>query len=376
MTRLRAGVIGAGSWAVASHLPNLLARPEVEVVGICRHGAAQLAAVADRFGIGFATEDPDALLAQDLDLVVVSSPSAFHAEQARAAVASGAHVLVEKPFTLDPADAWDLVDRAAAADRHLVVAYGFNHLPLTLAAAELLATHGIGTVETVQVTMSTDTRALLSAVGAYPKAAVGVAPDTATWTDPQLSGGGYAQAQLSHALGLALGLTGLRGATVQAAMSAPGGAPVELHAQLLLTFDGGAIGTVSGSSAHPGFQGGRDQLQVRLVGSEGHLDLAYESDTVELHRADTGRHTLPVPARAGSYHCDGPPNTLVDLALGTTTVNRSPGELGARTTEILAAAYRSAATGTPIRIEAHADAPPVAPPPGGSSSERIGGRAQ
>ena len=37
MAKLRLGVIGAGSWAVAAHLPALAARSEeVEFVGVCR----------------------------------------------------------------------------------------------------------------------------------------------------------------------------------------------------------------------------------------------------------------------------------------------------------------------------------------------------
>ena len=39
MSKLRLGVIGAGSWAVASHLPNFARRhDEVEFVGVCRKG--------------------------------------------------------------------------------------------------------------------------------------------------------------------------------------------------------------------------------------------------------------------------------------------------------------------------------------------------
>ena len=39
MAKLRLGVIGAGSWAVASHLPNFAKRrDEVEFVGVCRKG--------------------------------------------------------------------------------------------------------------------------------------------------------------------------------------------------------------------------------------------------------------------------------------------------------------------------------------------------
>ena len=41
----------------------------------------------------------------------------------------------------------------------------------------------------------------------------------------------------------------------------------------------------------------------------------------------------------GSYDCDGPPNRLVDLALGLTDDNPSPGELGARSVEVVEALY-------------------------------------
>jgi predicted dehydrogenase len=34
MKKLRAGVIGAGSWAVAAHLPALAQRQEVDLIGI------------------------------------------------------------------------------------------------------------------------------------------------------------------------------------------------------------------------------------------------------------------------------------------------------------------------------------------------------
>lgn len=70
--RLRVGVIGAGVWAQVSHLPTLLARPDdVELVGVCRHGAAELRDVAERFGFSLASEDYRDILAADLDLCVV-----------------------------------------------------------------------------------------------------------------------------------------------------------------------------------------------------------------------------------------------------------------------------------------------------------------
>ena len=38
MGKVRVGVIGAGSWAVASHLPNLARHKDVEFVGVARKG--------------------------------------------------------------------------------------------------------------------------------------------------------------------------------------------------------------------------------------------------------------------------------------------------------------------------------------------------
>ena len=58
---------------------------------------------------------------------------------------------------------------------------------------------------------------------------------------------------------------------------------------------------------------------------------------------------LPVRPGDALYNDDGPPNALVDLALGREVRNYAPGELGARTVEVLEAAYRSAASG---RLEA------------------------
>ncbi len=81
--------------------------------------------------------------------------------------------------------------------------------------------------------MASTTRELLANVGTYPFSAPEAAPRPETWVDPQLSGGGYGQAQLSHALGIALWITGLRAADVFALMSAPMDAPVELHDEKL-----------------------------------------------------------------------------------------------------------------------------------------------
>ena len=100
---------------------------------------------------------------------------------------------------------------------------------------ELTDQYDIGTVEHLSVHMASVTGELLSNRGAYAGSAEDTAPEPATWTDPSLSGGGYAQAQLSHALGLALWLTRLRAAEAFAFTASPLGAPVELHDAIALS---------------------------------------------------------------------------------------------------------------------------------------------
>lgn len=340
------GVIGAGSWAVASHLPNLAKRAdELEFVAVNRHGAEALERIRDRFGFAHASEDYRDVLDAGVDVCVVASPSGVHHEHAIAALESGAHVLLEKPMTIDPADAWHIVETAERTGRHVVVAFGWNHKAMVRDFKAVLDEYGIGEVEQVSVQMASGTRELLSNTGVYAQAAADTAPEQATWTDPKQSGGGYGQAQLSHALGLALGLTGLRGAEVFAMTSSPLGAPVELHDAVTIRFGNGAVGTMSGGSCHLGAGDDKHQLEVRAIGSEGQLHLDVERELGWLWRRDT-EVRLPVRSGDGAYDCKGPIDTVLDLAQGKDVVNSSPAELGARTVEILDAVYRSAAAGT------------------------------
>jgi predicted dehydrogenase len=353
MSKLRLGVIGAGSWAVSSHLPNFAKRSDqVEFVAVARKGADSLERIKDEFGFRVASEDYRDVLEAGVDICLVASPTGLHHEHAKAAIEAGAHVLVEKPFTIRPEDAWDLVDTAERLGRHIVIAFGWHYRPMVEHFKQLVDQHGIGDVEQVTIQMASVTRELLSNTGAYPDAAPETVPEQRTWTDPALSGGGYGQAQLSHALGLGLWLTGLRGQAAFALTSAPLGAPVELHDAVALRFEGGAIGTLAGGSCHLGANGNKHQLEVRAIGSEGQLQIDVEREIAWLWR-DGGEVDvrLPVAEGDGAYDAVGPPNVLIDLALGRDVANQSPAELGARTVEILDAAYRSSGSGRLEHVE-------------------------
>src|SRR5436853_1440976 len=131
MAKLRLGVIGAGSWAVASHLPNFAQRrDEVEFVAVARKGPELLQKIKDDFGFETASEDYRDVIDAGIDICLVASPTALHHEHAKAALEAGAHVLVEKPVTIDPREAWDLVETADRKGLHQIRRLGWHLLPL------------------------------------------------------------------------------------------------------------------------------------------------------------------------------------------------------------------------------------------------------
>lgn len=349
MARLRLGVIGAGSWTVSSHLPNLVRRRdagEVEFTIVNRRNPQMLARISERFGFAKSTTDWREVIAEGPDVVVVGSPPGHHFEQAKAALEAGAHVTCEKPFTIDPADAWELDATARRTGRSLFIAYGWNYRPMVIQAHRLMHDDGgVGEIEHVSIHMDSVTRELLSETGDYPGADPEAIPQADTWSRPETSGGGYGQAQLTHALGVALWITDLRGREAFALMSAPLDARVELHDAVALRYTNGAIGTMSGGSSHLGGAGNRHAVEVRSIGSRGQFHLDLRDNILWRYRSADDDVRVPLDADAGLYDCQGPIDALVDAGLGRAPANNSPAELGARTVEILDAAYRSAKSG-------------------------------
>ena len=356
--KVRVGVIGAGSWAVSNHMPVLAARDDVELVSVVRKGPEALRYVQERFGFAHASEDYRDALEQGLDAVVVAGPSGFHHEHAKAALEAGANVLCEKPVTIEPADAWDLHETAERLGRHLVISFGWNYGPLGIEAKRIMVSEGgVGALEHVMVQMASGTRELLSATGGYEGSAADMMPDWDTWTDPALSGGGYAPAQLSHAMGMAMWLTCDRAAQVFGFMNNVN-ARVDMHDAICIRYASGATGTLSGASC-PGPANAidapdeiwpRHQLLMRIYGSEGQLILDFERDFLWHYHATGGDNKVDLPPSAGLYTCEGPPSTLIDLTAGKDVPNRSPGELGARTVEVVHAAYESVRSGAPASV--------------------------
>lgn len=349
MAKLRVGVIGAGSWTVSSHLPNLARRRDqgdIELTIVSRRNEALLGRIQHNFGFEQATTDWHEVIEAEPDVVVIGSPPRRHHEHAKAALEAGAHVMCEKPFTIDPAAAWDIDETVKRTGKQLFIAYGWNYRPMVIEAYRLMHDDGgIGQIEHVSMHMDSVTRELLSETGTYPAADPELVPQAETWSRPETSGGGYGQAQLTHLLGMALWVSDLRGEAAFALMSAPMDAQVELHDAVTLRFTNGAIGTMGGASSHLGGADNRHAVDLRAVGDLGMIHLELRDNILWRYRGEGDEVRVALDSDAGMYDCIGPIDAVVDAGLGLSPANNSPAELGARTVEILHAAYRSADSG-------------------------------
>jgi len=119
---------------------------------------AELAArKADEFGFARATGDWRELIADPaVEVVSVTTPNAFHAEMAIAALEAGKHVWCEKPMAVALPDAERMAAAAEASGRTAVLGYNYIQNPLMRQIGSLLAEGAIGRVNHVRLEMDED----------------------------------------------------------------------------------------------------------------------------------------------------------------------------------------------------------------------------
>jgi predicted dehydrogenase len=332
----RIGVVGVGRWALQHHLPQLMAHPRAQVVAVADPNPARLAFARERFGVHHTYRTAVALLsAGDLDGVVVATSNAAHYPVARAALDRGLHVLVEKPMTVEPADAWDLVQRARDGGRHLVVGYPFQFTEGVSLAQNLVG--DLGALHLVSAVYSAPRGHLYRPTGGT----AATDPDPATYADPAVSGGGQGQTEATHAVANLLHVGGLQPNRVNAFTRRHGHA-VDVVDTMMFEFAGGAIGTLATTGVVPERCGAFQRFS--FYGERGVLHQNLTTGALHGYVADTPIR-LPGAPPERRYPTHRPAACLVDLITGARTDNPAPGGLGAMAVSCIAAAYRSARSG-------------------------------
>ena len=102
MKTIKVALAGAGAFGI-KHLDGIKNIPDVEVIALIGRDLAKTQTVADKYGIGFVTDDLAAALAlPELDAVILCTPTQMHAAQTLQCLRAGKHVQVEIPL----ADSW------------------------------------------------------------------------------------------------------------------------------------------------------------------------------------------------------------------------------------------------------------------------------
>ncbi len=273
-SEIGAAVIGSGFIGTV-HI-EALRRIGVNVVGLLDATPDLTRTRAGQLGLGTAFGSLEELLADDrVQVVHVTSPNAFHYSQTKQILATGRHVVCEKPLATDSAESAELVSRARSSGLVNAVNFNIRFYPLNQHVAGLVRDGGLGDVRLV--------------TGHYFQDWLLFDTDWNWRLEPDQGGALRAVADIgSHWLDLASFTTGLRVesvfadlATVVPVRQKPRGevetfatersadtTPVKMSTEdlalITIHFEGGARGAVAISQVSPGR---KNSLQYEIDGS-------------------------------------------------------------------------------------------------------------
>jgi predicted dehydrogenase len=343
--RLRVGVVGLGIGRM--HIEGWRQHAQVDVVAVADADPARLAQVGEQFGIRRRHADlSDMLASTPLDVVSICTPNQSHCELALQALASGCHVLCEKPMAMNAAEAAQMLAAAERAGRRLMINFSYR--------------------------FSAQSRALKAQVdaGMFGDFYFGRSvwhrrrgmPGFGGWFGTKALAGGGPLIDLGvHRLDLALWLMGypkptwVMGATYdpiarQLAQQAGMTFDVEDLAAAFIRFDNGATLVLEASwAAHIGEA---ELMETRLLGSKAgllqkNLNEGYSFDAylyTELNGAQFDLHLNPGTATAPSAMHDYAEAILCHRP------HPAPAEEGLIVMQILDAIYASARSGAPVQL--------------------------
>ena len=209
----RLGFLGTG-WIGRHRMAAMLDTGAVEAVAVADPSPAMTAEAMALAPHAQVVADLDALLALDLDGIVIATPSALHADQSIRALDAGLAVFCQKPLGRNAREAARVVEAARRADRLLLVDFSYRYTAGMQAIAPLVRDRTLGRVHAVDLTFH----------NAY-------GPDKPWFFDRAQSGGGCVMDLGVHLVDLALwvlGFPAIDGAV--AAQLLAGGRPLSASA--------------------------------------------------------------------------------------------------------------------------------------------------
>jgi predicted dehydrogenase len=151
---LRVGVLGAARIAPLALINPAKGNTDVEVTAVAARDVSRAEAFAAKHDIARVHQSYEPLIADpDLDAVYNPLPNGLHGRWTRAALGAGKHVLCEKPFTANAAEAREVAELAADSDRVVMEAFHYRYHPLALRIEEIIASGELGKLKRVEAAL-------------------------------------------------------------------------------------------------------------------------------------------------------------------------------------------------------------------------------
>ncbi|MCV7100287.1 Gfo/Idh/MocA family protein [Mycobacterium palustre] len=148
---VRIGILGAARITPAALIKPARKTDEVVVAAVAARDVSRAHAFAAKHGIARVHDSYEALLADpDLDAIYNPLPIGLHGRWTRAALAAGKHVLCEKPFTANAAEAREIAEVAARSGRVVMEAFHYRYHPCASRVEEIIGSGELGTLERVE----------------------------------------------------------------------------------------------------------------------------------------------------------------------------------------------------------------------------------
>ena len=156
MDRVRIGTLGAARITANALIQPAREVPEAVLTAVASRDPARARAFADMNGIGGTRDSYQALIEDpDIDAVYNPLPNSLHAPWTLTAIEAGKHVLCEKPFASNQAQAQTVAAAAQGSGLVVMEAFHYRYHPLARRMHEIV--HGptgeLGAVRHIEVTL-------------------------------------------------------------------------------------------------------------------------------------------------------------------------------------------------------------------------------
>lgn len=133
---VRAALVGVGGWG-KNHARVL--HEAKALCAVCDADAGLARKYGEMYGVPYHTSLDDLIKTERFEAAVVATPTTTHAPMGRSLIQHKKHVLLEKPFTYEPAEGRELAAMAKKAGTVLTCGYIERFNPATEAVREMVA---------------------------------------------------------------------------------------------------------------------------------------------------------------------------------------------------------------------------------------------